>query len=88
MIYGIRDMTKMKTIIMFKCNCLLKPETREQLRQELKKQLDEGVVVVDGRYDWPILTRLPEDCEYDVVVESLEENELGGKENGNNNSRN
>lgn len=62
-----------KTIIMFKCNTILKPETREQIRQHLKKQVDEGVLVLDGQFEWPQLIRLPEGCDYDIVVETLEE---------------
>lgn len=64
---------KDKKILVFKCNCRLKPETKESLRLELKRDIEEGVVVLDSSFDHPIVTTLPKDCEYEIFVESLEE---------------
>ena len=70
----------MKTIILFKCNSILKPETIEKIRQELKKHIEEGLLVIDGQFEWPELINIPEGCEYDIVVETLEEDTNGNND--------
>ena len=71
----VEESKKDKKILVFKCNCRLKPETKESLRLELKRDIEEGVVVLDSSFDHPIMTTLPKDCEYEIFVESLEEEE-------------
>lgn len=65
----------MKTILLFKCYGILKPEALKQIRNELKSQVEEGVVAIDDTIQWPELIRIPDGCEYDIVVQSLEEDE-------------
>lgn len=62
---------QMKTILIFRCSSLLNNETREQIRQELKKQIDEGVVITDISLEH-VKTMIPKNCECDVVIETLE----------------
>lgn len=65
----------MKTVWIFRCDALLKSETKEQIRQHLLKQLDEGVVVTDASLEY-VKTVLPKGCTYDVIVETMEEEEV------------
>ena len=62
----------MKTIVLFKSKCYLKPDKKEQIRQELKRHIEEGVLVLDSTFEWPEIIHLPEDC-YDIDVCSLED---------------
>lgn len=61
----------MKTVLIFKCDALLKPGAREIIRKDLKRQIDEGVVLTDISLDY-VKTLIPKDCECEVVVETLE----------------
>ena len=63
---------KKKTVLIFKCDALLKPGVRELIRNDLKRQIDEGIVITDITLDY-VKTMLPEDCECEVVIETLED---------------
>ena len=61
----------MKTIIVFKSNEIIREQKQEEIRQELKQHIKEGVVVLDARFELPTLINLPSDCEYEVMVENV-----------------
>lgn len=65
----------MKPILIFRCNALLKPDVQEKIREDLKKQIAEGVIVTDINLEY-VKTMLPKDCECDVVIENLEHIEI------------
>lgn len=62
----------MKTVFIFRCGAMLKPETTEKIKQRLLKDLEEGVVVTDASLQY-IKTVVPKDCEFDVVIETMED---------------
>lgn len=61
----------MKTILVFKSNEIIRDEKKEQIRQELKQHIKEGVLVLDARFELPTLINIPSDCEYEVMVENV-----------------
>jgi hypothetical protein len=66
----------------FKSNGLIRDEKKEQIRQELKQHIKEGVVVLDCMFDLPTLINLPSECEYEVMVENVNmEGEDDSREN-------
>ena len=62
---------KKKTVLMFQTDCVLKEEVRQKIHEDLKRQIDSGVVVLDVRFDY-VKTLLPEDCEINVDIVSME----------------
>ena len=64
----------MKTIIMLKTKCLLTLQQKERIREDFKKGIEEGLLIVDGMFEWPELINIMDDQEYDVVVQEIEEN--------------
>lgn len=62
-----------KSILIFQCNTILKPDVKEQIRKKLKEQVDEGVVFIDDTLEY-IGTVVPEalDCEI-VLLDKIEE---------------
>lgn len=65
----------MKPLIIFRCACLLKPETKELIRNDLKRQIEEGVVVTDISLEYA-KTLLPKDCKCEVVLETLNDSKI------------
>lgn len=63
---------KKKTVLIFQTDCILKEEVKQKIQEDLKRQIDEGVVVLDVRFDY-VKTLLPEDCEINVDIVSMEE---------------
>lgn len=59
-----------KTVLIFKCDALLKPDVREAIRKDLKRQIDEGIVVNDIMLGY-VKTVLPKDCKIEVVLEEI-----------------
>lgn len=62
----------MRPVLIFKCDALLKPGVRELIRKDLKRQIDEGVVITDVTLDY-VKTMLPKNCECEVVIEMMED---------------
>ena len=70
----MREESNMKTIIMIKTKCLLSLQQKERIREYFKKSIEEGLLIVDGMFEWPELINIMDDQEYDVVVQEIEEN--------------
>lgn len=70
----MREESNMKTIIMIKTKCLLTLQQKERIREDFKKSIEEGLLIVDGMFEWPELINIMDDQEYDVVVQEIEEN--------------
>lgn len=64
-----------KPLIIFKCNCLLTAEQKDLIRNDLKKQIEEGIVVTDISLDYA-KTLLPKDCKCEVIVETYKEGKI------------
>lgn len=70
----MREESNMKTIIMIKTKCLLTLQQKERIREDFKKSIEEGLLIVDGMFEWPELINIMDDQEYEVVVQEIEEN--------------
>ena len=64
----------MKTIIILKTKCVLSLQQKERIREDFKRGIEEGLLIVDGVFEWPELINIMDDQEYDVVVQEIEEN--------------
>lgn len=62
----------MKPIIIFRCNSLLNNETKELIRNDLKQQIKEGIVITDISLEYA-KTLIPKNCECEIIIESSEE---------------
>lgn len=64
-------MSKKKTVLIFQFDRLINPYLKEEIRQDLLKQINEGVVVLDSSIDY-IKTVLPEDTEIQIELIDVE----------------
>ena len=64
-------MSKKKTVLIFSVDALLKPDTKEVIRKDLLRQIEEGVVVTDLTYDY-VKTVLPKDAEIQIELVDVE----------------
>ena len=65
----------MKPLIIFRCACLISAETKKLIREDLKRQIEEGVVVTDISLEYA-KTLLPKDCKCEVVLEILNDSKI------------
>lgn len=59
---------KNKEIYIFKCNLMLKPEDAEQIRKELQRQVDTGVVLHSPRVDFIARQQVKSGVEIEVEL--------------------
>lgn len=67
-------MSKKKTVLIFSVDCILKADVKEKLRQDLLRQVEEGIVVTDLNLDY-VKTVLPEDTEIQIELVDMEESD-------------
>ena len=65
-------MEKKKTVLIFSFDRLIHPRIKEAIRQNLLKQINEGVVVLDSSLDY-VKTVLPEDTEIQIELVDMED---------------